>query len=164
MKTTKEIQQEWAEAKLHEQHRYERQGKMEAASKYEACTMFKGTEDLDGMIDLMFTAQGIEFCTRAGFPAMDVFEQFLKTDPETLKKRGIYVNCGRISLCDPKDVYLIGNTSAEIKTRETALNRVVCLHGAKAAVIAGGYSVVKTASDAKSWISYTEIEHGRILR
>lgn len=163
MKTAKEIQQEWAKAKLHEQRKCEDQGKTETARKYAACNMFKGTEDLDGMIDLMFTAQGIEFCTRTGFPGMDVFEQFLKADPETLKRRGIYVNCGRISLCDPKDVYLIGNTSADIKTQQTALNRVVCLHGAKAAVIAGGYSVVKTASDAKSWISHAEIEHGRIL-
>ncbi|EJX05263.1 hypothetical protein EVA_06619 [gut metagenome] len=163
MKTTKEIQQEWEKAKLHEQIKCEEQGKTQAASKYAACTMFKGTEDLNGMIDLMFTAQGMEFCTRAGFPSMEVFEQFKQTEPDTLKKRGIYVNCGRISLCDPINAFLIGNTSADIKTQQTALNRIVCLHGAKATIIAGGYSVVKTAADAKSWISHTEIEHGRVL-
>lgn len=147
----KKIQKEWQKAKDEAQMMCASIGNTELAQKLADCTMFKGTEDLEQLIKLMFTPQGIEFLTRYNFPDLATFRKFKKYHPE---RYGVYIDCGEISLSEARRVFLVGNSSATLNYRETAGNRVYLMHGARASIIASGYAVVKIEHDAKSSISY----------
>ena len=126
-------------------------GNKELAQKLADCTMFKGTEDLEQLIRLMFTPQGIEFLTQYNFPDLATFRKFKKYHPE---RYGVYIDCGEISLSEARRVFLVGNSSATLNYRETAGNRVYLMHGARASIVASGYAVIKIEHDAKSSVSY----------
>lgn len=147
----KKIQKEWQKAKDEAQMICASIGKKELAQKLADCTMFKGTENLEQLIRLMFTPQGIEFLTRYNFPDLATFRKFKKYHPE---RYGVYIDCGEISLSEARRVFLVGNSSAMLNYRETAGNRVYLMHGARASIIASGYAVVKIENDAKSSVSY----------
>nr|DAP23618.1 MAG TPA: hypothetical protein [Bacteriophage sp.] len=147
----KKIQKEWQKAKDEAQMICASIGNKELAQKLADCTMFKGTENLEQLIRLMFTPQGIEFLTRYNFPDLATFRKFKKYHPE---RYGVYIDCGEISLSEARRVFLVGNSSAMLNYRETAGNRVYLMHGARASIIASGYAVVKIENDAKSSVSY----------
>lgn len=147
----KKIQTEWQKAKDEAQKQCAMAGNIELAQKLADCTMFKGTENLEQLIKLMFTPQGIEFLTHCNFPDLSTFRKFKKYHPE---RYGVYIDCGEISLSEARRVFLVGNSSATLNYRETAGNRVYLMHGARASIIASGYAVVKIEHDAKSSVSY----------
>lgn len=147
----KKIQKEWQKAKDEAQMICVSIGNKELAKKLADCTMFKGTEDLEQLIKLMFTPQGIEFLTRYNFPDLATFRKFKKYHPE---RYGVYIDCGEISLSEARRVFLVGNSSATLNYRETAGNRVYLMHGARASIVASGYAVFKIEHDAKSNVSY----------
>ena len=99
------------------------------------------------MISLMFSAQGAEFLTTYGFPDIETFRMFKKYHPERF---GVYIDCGKINLLGVQRAFLVGNTQAEIKCDETALYRIILMHGASAEIEASGYSVVKIEKDGVS--------------
>ena len=147
----KKIQEQWRQAKNAAQEQCASIGNMDLAQKLARCTMFKGTEDLEELIKLMFTPQGIEFLTRYNFPNLATFRKFKKYHPE---KFGVYIDCGDISLSEARRVFLVGNSSATLNYRETAGNRVYLMHGAQASILASGYAVVKIEHDKKSNVLY----------
>lgn len=147
----KKIQKEWQKAKDEAQMMCASIGNKELAQKLADCTMFKGTEDLEQLIRLMFTPQGIEFLTQYNFPDLATFRKFKKYHPE---RYGVYIDCGEISLSEARRVFLVGNSSATLNYRETAGNRVYLMHGARASIVASGYAVIKIEHDAKSNVSY----------
>lgn len=147
----KKIQKEWQKAKDEAQMMCASIGNKELAQKLADCTMFKGTEDLEQLIRLMFTPQGIEFLTQYNFPDLATFRKFKKYHPE---RYGVYIDCGEISLSESRRVFLVGNSSATLNYRETAGNRVYLMHGARASIVASGYAVIKIEHDAKSNVSY----------
>lgn len=147
----KKIQKEWQKAKDEAQMMCASIGNKELAQKLADCTMFKGTEDLEQLIRLMFTPQGIEFLTKYNFPDLSTFRKFKKYHPE---RYGVYIDCGEISLSEARRVFLVGNSSATLNYRETAGNRVYLMHGARASIVASGYAVIKIEHDAKSNVSY----------
>lgn len=147
----KKIQKEWQKAKDEAQMMCASIGNKELAQKLADCTMFKGTEDLEQLIRLMFTPQGIEFLTQYNFPDLATFRKFKKYHPE---RYGVYIDCGEISLSEARRVFLVGNSSATLNYRETAGNRVYLMHGAQASIVASGYAVIKIEHDAKSNVSY----------
>lgn len=147
----KKIQKEWQKAKDEAQMMCASIGNKELAQKLADCTMFKGTEDLEQLIRLMFTPQGIEFLTKYNFPDLATFRKFKKYHPE---RYGVYIDCGEISLSEARRVFLVGNSSATLNYRETAGNRVYLMHGARASIVASGYAVIKIEHDAKSNVSY----------
>lgn len=147
----KKIQKEWQKAKDEAQMMCASIGNKELAQKLADCTMFKGTEDLEQLIRLMFTPQGIEFLTKYNFPDLATFRKFKKYHPE---RYGVYIDCGEISLSEARRVFLVGNSSATLNYWETAGNRVYLMHGARASIVASGYAVIKIEHDAKSNVSY----------
>ena len=147
----KKIQQQWQQAKNAAQEQCASMGNMDLAQKLADCTMFKGTEDLEHLIRLMFTPQGIEFLTRYDFPDLETFRKFKPYHPE---RYGVYIDRGKIELSEARKVFLVGRSSATLKYRETAGNRVYLMHGAQASIIASGYAVVKVEHDEKSNVSY----------
>ena len=147
MKEIVEAQKKWQKAKDQARRICLERGKSELADRISVCTMFKGTETLEEMISLMFSAQGAEFLTTYGFPDIETFRMFKKYHPERF---GVYIDCGKINLSGVQRAFLVGNTQAEIKCDETALYRIILMHGASAEIEASGYSVVKIEKDGVS--------------
>lgn len=147
MKEIVEAQKKWQKAKDQARRICLERGKSDLADRISVCTMFKGTENLDDAASLVFSAQGSEFMTRFGFPSLDTFRSFLKFNPE---KYGAYIDKGKIALSGEKRILLVGNTIARIKCDETALYRIILMHGASAVIDASGYSVVKVEKDGVS--------------
>lgn len=59
-----EIYAQWKSAKQRAQQECENRALFNMAEKYRACTMFKGTEDLEQIIRLFTSPQGVEFCLK----------------------------------------------------------------------------------------------------
>lgn len=112
-----------------------------------ACDKIKGNEDLDGIIKVLFSPQGREFCIKHQFPSKSVFRKFIKYNPE---KHGVYIDAGKIQLVEPENVFLIGNTRATIRVSKTESHKICLMHGAHADIHAGGFSVVKVEKDKDS--------------
>ena len=151
---------QWEAAKSKAQRICEKNAQYGMAQKLKACAMFKGNEDLEGLVKLMFTPRGIEFMTRYHFPDIETLRKFKERHPE---RYGVYIDCGKISLSEKRKVFLIGDTVAEIKYRDMAGNRLHLMCGATAHVTASGYSVVRIEKDEVSKVSFTEQDHAKIL-
>ena len=125
-----------------------------------ACDKITGQEDLNGIIRLLFSPQGRGFCIKHQFPSRKVFRQFLKYHPE---KHGVYIDAGKITLDEPKNVYLVGKTTATITFEETEGHNVCLMHGARAVIHAGGYSVVNIKKDVDSTAEIHRTGRARVL-
>lgn len=154
------IQEEWKAAKQAAQEHCMRTGNQDMARKLEDCDMFKGNETLDELVELIFSPRGIEFLTKFGFPDLETFRKFKQYHPERF---GVYIDSGKITLTEARRAFLIGDTVATVKYRESAGNRLHLMHGASASVFAGGYSVVRVEKDMKSEVSFIKQDHARIL-
>lgn len=156
----RQIQNEWKAAKQAAQSECLKTGNRDMARLLGECTMFKGNETLEELVKLMFTPRGIEFLTKYDFPNLETFRKFKPYHPERF---GIFIDCGKISLTEARKAFLVGNTVAEMKYRETAGNRLYLMHGAKASVLADGYSVIRIEKDRKSDVTFFRQGHAKIL-
>lgn len=156
----RKIRQRWVEAKAEAQAECERQANFDTARKLALCSMFTGDEDLESLVSLMFSPQGAEFLTTYGFPDLATFRKFKKYRPE---RYGVYIDCGEIAISEPRKAFVVGNTTATIKCAETAGNRVILMHGARAVIAASGYSVVKVDKDQSSDVSIIKQDHAKVL-
>lgn len=154
------IQEEWKAAKQAAQEHCMRTGNQDMARKLEDCDMFKGNETLDELVELIFSPRGIEFLTKFGFPDLATFRKFKPYHPERF---GVYIDSGKITLTEARRAFLIGDTVATVKYRDSAGNRLHLMHGASASVLACGYSVVRIEKDLKSEVSFIKQDHARIL-
>lgn len=160
MEQIKSIQQKWVQAKLAAQEQSVALGNLSLAQKLADCKMFKGTEDLGELAELMFTPQGIEFMIQYNFPDLATFRKFKKYHPERFN---VYIDCGKIVLNEPNRAFLVGNTFASVQCSEK-ITCIVLMHGARAYINASGYSLVKIDCDAESEVIYNKRDHARILR
>lgn len=110
------------------------------AQKLGACPMLTGKEDINGLIDLFFTPQGIEFCTKHSFPDMGVLRQL--KERYNLNKE-VFIDT-ELKMKNPSRVALFGSgTIAELEYDGSAERyEVVVMHGATAKIKASGYAVV----------------------
>lgn len=111
-----------------------------------ACPLFTGRErTLEDIIALFTSPQGMEFCLKHHFPNMATFRLFKPHKPD---RYGIYIDAGVITLRNPASVVLIGRTSATVNCDTLEMHEVTLLHGAKAAVNASRWAVVRTTVEA----------------
>ena len=115
------------------------------AKALESCNRFKGNEDLEGIVKLMFSPQGIEFCVKHNFPPLEYFEEF---DNELLEELGVFVNAGTIEIENKENVFLVGNTDAVLSYNNVLKGyKVVLMHRATAKIYADNYAVVFVFGD-----------------
>ncbi len=117
----------------------ERAGRADVAEKYRSCGMFKGTEDIGGLVDLLTSPQGAELCLRHGFPSLAAMRLFKPFRPE---RHGAYVDAGEITLENPARAVLAGRTVATVDCDAPGLHEIFLFHGAKAVIKASGLAVV----------------------
>lgn len=109
------------------------------AKKFGACSMLTGEESPDQLMKLIFTPQGIEFCTKFNFPDIDTFQKYKGFEAE---RNGIYINTD-VELHNVECLLLVGNTSAVLTYDDPIKSHhVILMHGAKATIKASGYAVV----------------------
>lgn len=161
MKEIKDAQKKWKAAKDAAQTSCENRHDYELARKLGACQMFTGEESLEEMIALMFSPQGAEFLTANKFPDIATFRKFTKYHPERF---GVFIDCGKIALSDEKKVFLVGNTSANLKYSQMQGNRLILMCGASAHVEASGYSVLKIETDDSSTVDVKVSGHAKVMR
>lgn len=110
------------------------------AKKLDACKLFTGNENFNEIVDLLFTPQGLEFCTNNNFPSLEDFKSF--SDKELVKK-GIYINKSIVELENIETVLIAGNTHAILNYNNVDVGyKVILMHGASAEIFADNYAVV----------------------
>lgn len=109
------------------------------AKKFGVCSLLTGKETTAELMRLIFTPQGIEFCTKFNFPDINTFLQYKGTEA---KQNGIYIDTDT-KLHNVEHVLLVGNTNAVLTYDDpTKSHHVILMHGAKAKIKASGYAVV----------------------
>lgn len=130
------------------------------ATQIGCCDKFKGSEDLQGIIQLFKSPQGLEFCIKNHFPHISTLRQF---KPYNVGRYGIYIDAGEITLSNPGLVLLIGNTTATLNcSSNKARNEVVLMHGAKAVINASEWSVTFIKVERGSYIKNIK-DHAIVL-
>ena len=123
------------------------------ARQFKSCLLFNGKESFDELIELLMSAQGLEFCLKNNFPELNYFEQF---DRLELAKKGVYVNAGIVEISNVENVLLVGNTEAKLIYNNTDVAyKISVLHGATASVHASNYAVVFTNGAAENFEIFT---------
>lgn len=151
--------EKWLQAKNYAAKRC-RRSQPDVAVQLDNCAMFTGEENLQELTALMFTPQGREFMLANRFPTLTHFRKFKQYNPE---QYGVYIDAGSITINEPGNVYLIGNTTAEIYCRKTQSHNIILMHGATAKVYASGYAVVKIETDRKSTAETFAAQSAKIL-
>lgn len=106
-----------------------------------ACDLILGADTIADLVALMGTPQGREFCKLHRFPTIEMLRDL---DGGELASLHFYVDAGEIELSDIDNVVVAGGTQATLKySRTDKPYHAVVMHGAKANVLAGGYSVVQ---------------------
>lgn len=103
-----------------------------------ACDLFKGTEDLAGLVKLFKSPQGIEFCLKNNFPNLATLRLFKPLDVEQFE---IYIDAGTIQLINPTNAILVGRTIANINCDTNKAHRITLMQGAKATLTARQWAV-----------------------
>ncbi|MFR8834964.1 hypothetical protein [Bacteroides nordii] len=112
---------------------------MEVASLFGACSKSSDVSDWKSLVWLFFTPQGREFCEENNFPSLEMFRGM----SSEVKKYGVHVDAGSISVCNDERVGIIGDTEAEmVFTDNTKVHIVILMHGAKARITVSNYAVV----------------------
>ena len=135
----RQVYAQWRVAKEQARQECDSRSLPNMAEKYRMCDMFKGTEDLQSLIRLFTSPQGMEFCIKHRFPNIATFRLFKPFNPEKKKnfmafKRVTVYRC----VCTPDK-----NRFFRVSQRDyTRINVNTVLLGAKAFINASGWAVV----------------------
>lgn len=124
------------------------------------CDLFKGTEDLQGIIRLFTSPQGVEFCIKHHFPNLATLRLF-KT--QSVERYGIYIDAGAITLTNPGRVILVGRTTATVRCSTLDRHEVILMHGAKAVINASKWAVVFITAEQGCSVIRSTSENALIL-
>lgn len=155
-----EIHTLWEAAKRQAQTECERRSLCNMAEKYRACRMFKGSENLEQLVALFTSPQGMEFCQSRHFPDLNTFRRF---KPYNVERFGVYIDAEQISLHNAPKVVLVGDTSATLSYDGPGGHEVFLMHGARATITASGWAMVFVASEDGCTVVKTERDRARIL-
>lgn len=150
-----DMHSQWVQAKRQAQVECENRSLFNMAEKYRVCEMFKGTETEEEVLALFTTPQGIEFCTKHSFPAIEMCRKF---KGEAAEKLGIFVESD-VHVENLPIVILVGKCHAELEYNDPdKRHQVILMHGASASIKASNWAVVfvNNASDGSVEIEATD--------
>lgn len=155
------LHKHWREVSRDAQSRC-KEHKMDKIAKVLAdCKLFTGKEEMNELIRLIYSPQGMEFMVKHYFPSMAEWREFRNFDAD---RYNIFIDAGDIRLLNPHRVILVGNTTATIEYTATEAYQLCVLQGAKAEVSAKGYSVVKIEADASAIVRCDKQEFAKVLK
>lgn len=138
-KLIEQIYTQWKSVKKRVEQECENRALFNIAEKYRVCSMFKGSENIEQIVRLFLSPQGVEFCQENNFPDIQTLRQFRRYDVERF---GVFIDAGSITLNNVRRVMLIGNTEATITCDNKWRYEIILMHGAKLQVKASGWAVV----------------------
>lgn len=94
------------------------------------------------------------------FPSLATFRLFGRKE---LRQYGIFLDCGKIELPNPKRAILIGRTHADISCDTTERHNIYLMHGASAILAASGWAVVRAETQAGCNLIKRGTDHAIIL-
>lgn len=159
-KLINQIYKEWKSVKKRAQKECENRALFNMAEQYRACCMFKGTEDIEQVVRLFTSPQGVEFCQRYNFPDIQTLRKFKQYEVERF---GVLIDAGRIALNNVRRVVLVGDTQATINCDNLWRYEIIMMHGAKAEVNASGWAVVSIINKTGCEVKVTATERAKIL-
>lgn len=131
------------------------------AKELGVCSLFTGKErTLEEVVHLLSTPQGVEFCIDNHFPNIATFRLF---KPYNMEQFGIYIDAGVITLDNPRNAVLVGDTTATINCDTLDNHELVLLHGAQVVLNASGWAVCKVTAEAGCNVTRKEIDNAIIL-
>lgn len=152
---------QWRIAKDRAQHECEAHSLPNVAEKYRQCTMFRGTEDVQGVLRLFASTQGIEFCMNHHFPNLATIRLF---KPYIVPERhGIYLDAGAVTIENPSKVILVGRTTATVNCSSLERHEVILMHGAKAVINATEWAVVFVKASQGCTVMRSTMDNAVIL-
>lgn len=111
-----------------------------AALELGACDKIEKVSGFPSLVRLLFSPQGAEFCEKHNFPDLATLQN-IKSE---VKKYGVFIDCGEITLRSRQNTCLVGNTHATIKASGVNYaHTIILMHGASATIEASRYAVVK---------------------
>lgn len=160
-KYIQQVKNGWQTLKMQESIRCRQEGDSDLAQKLAGCSALKGDEDLGDICALALSPKGIEFITEYHFPKLELFRKFIPFKPERF---GIYIDKDIIIKDNcPRDIFLIGDTNAEIELHDRKLYHINLAHGARAVITVSGYSVVRICKDGTSSVVVHKADSAKIL-
>lgn len=159
-KLISQIYKEWKSVKKRAQKECENRALFNMAEQYRTCCMFKGTEDIEQVVRLFTSPQGVEFCQRYNFPDIQTLRKFKQYEVERF---GVFIDAGRIAMNNVRRIVLVGDTQATITCDNTWRYEIILMHGAKAKVMASGWSVVTITNKTGCEVKVTTTERAKIL-
>lgn len=109
------------------------------ALKRGACNSIKSIKTLEGIIKLLFSSQGREFCQRTYYPSLDHLREFKNVYNEL---PGVYIDAGEVASTDILSL-VAGNSTLNLKcATPTYLFKTIVMHGAYVKIQATNYAVV----------------------
>jgi hypothetical protein len=129
------------------------------AKRAGVCSLLKGNENAEELMQLLLTPQGIEFCTKNNALSLSTFRRFRGMQAT---RKGIYID----TLVQAKNlpiVVLVGTTVAELKYDDpNKAHKVILIHGAKAKITASGWAVV-FVTNAEGTVEIDVRDNAKIL-
>lgn len=135
----RQIYAQWRVAKDMAAQECESRSLTNLAERFRRCDMFKGTEDIEGLVKLLTSPRGCEFCLRYRFPNLTTFRAFKPFNPERL---GVYIDAGAVVLKNPERAVLVGRTMATVFCDRLLRTELFVFQGASLTVNASGWAVV----------------------
>lgn len=123
-----------------------------------ACRKAGNIQNLDQLVELFLSAQGLEFCINHNYPSPDQWQAIKEAWGETeLAKRNIYINISKkVNCSNPGNLILVGEkTEAYVSASGTDnIQTIIALHGAKAHVKGSDYAVLNLIETTGGTIGY----------
>lgn len=117
----------------------------------DACSLInKDYPTPEQWVQLLFSPQGIEYCTSRNYPTIEQWRNIRLTHQQ-LSDMHIYIDRKLIELSPEGKIALIGDCHAIIRVNDTkSLRTIILLHGATATIIAKNYATIKVEKSADS--------------
>lgn len=156
----KDVYAQWKTAKQQAQRECENRSLFNMAEKFRECRMFTGTENIEQVLKLFVSPQGIEFCTKHSFPTIEMCRRFKGPVAESL---GVFVE-QNVSCRNLPMVFLVGKCHAELEYDENSTgHQVILMHGATAHIRASKWAVVYVNTDGGGQATVEVIDHAKVL-
>lgn len=112
------------------------------AIKLGACKKIAKVDDVKSLLELLYSAQGVEFFQKTQFPTIDYLRA--ASDIYKIDKQNVFVDAKNVVLKNVKETILAGDITADIICDCNAFaNTVIVAFGAKVHIKASNYTVLK---------------------
>ena len=123
-----------------------------------ACRKAGNIQNLDQLVELYLSPQGLEFCINNNYPSPEQWQAIKEGWGETeLAKRKVYINDPHlVNDANPGSIILVGEKTEAYITASGAdrIQTIIALHGAKAHVTGREYSVLNLIEASGGTIEY----------